>query len=77
MFAELLLEMVWEEGSWEVFVDNKSPGIIVKVEFMDQSLKMNENPSIFLLWKKTKTKMVLIIKLYYELVVGTSDKTTV
>ena len=44
---------------------------------MDQSLKMNENPSIFLLWKKTKTKMVLIIKLYYELVVGTSDKTTV
>ena len=46
--------MVWEEGSWEVFVDNKSPGIIVKVEFMDQSLKMNENPSIFLLWKKNQ-----------------------
>lgn len=54
MFAELLLEMVWEEGSWEVFVDNKSPRIIVKVEFMDQSLKMNENPSIFLLWKKNQ-----------------------
>ena len=77
MFAELLLEMVWEEGSWEVFVDNKSPRIIVKVEFMDQSLKMNENPSIFFDMEKTKTKMVLIIKLYYELVVGTSDKTTV
>ena len=56
MFAELLLEMVWEEGSWEVFVDNKSPGIIVKVEFMDQSLKMNENPSIFCYGKKPRPR---------------------
>ena len=46
--------MVWEEGSWEVFVDNKSPGIIVKVEFMDQSLKMNENPSIFFAMEKNQ-----------------------